>query len=199
MKTAKRLALAVALAGVALTACSPSQIGAAAIVGDKRITTTELDADLRELQQALSENPQAMQQLENTRQQAGATLPQLMLYRLVEAERYAQLAERAGVTVTDGEIDSWISRQGGAEAIETAMLSGGVAPSQSREYLRSLIASEKLVVQRGGGTDQDAVQRGQQAVAKELEAIKVSYNPRYGAFDVQQGFLRSDRFASSGD
>lgn len=132
MKTAKRLALAVALAGVALTACSPSQIGAAAIVGDKRITTTELDADLRELQQALSENPQAMQQLENTRQQAGATLPQLMLYRLVEAERYAQLAERAGVTVTDGEIDSWISRQGGAEAIETAMLSGGVAPSQSR-------------------------------------------------------------------
>lgn len=46
-------------------------------------------------------------------------------------------------------------------------------------------------MQRGGGTDQDAVQRGQQAVAKELEAIKVSYNPRYGAFDVQQGFLRS--------
>lgn len=195
MKTAKRLALAVVAAGITLTACSPAHTGAAAVIGDERITMSQLDDNVREAQAALSEDPQAKQQIEQAQSQ-GTSLPQLVLYRLAETVRFQRLAEQAGITVTEAEIDAFIAERGGADTIESSLLAAGVVPSHSRDYLRGMVAFTKLAAQRGGGTDDAARQRGQEFAQKELDAIEVVYNPRYGEFTPGQGFSPATRFVT---
>nr|BFE83669.1 hypothetical protein GCM10020093_062700 [Planobispora longispora] len=62
--TRVRVILAVVAAGAALTACSPSQAGAAAIVGDQRISVSELSADAEEYQAAMAKAGLSAQQLQ---------------------------------------------------------------------------------------------------------------------------------------
>ncbi|GLW07309.1 hypothetical protein Misp01_24390 [Microtetraspora sp. NBRC 13810] len=192
MKTPKRLALALMVAGFALTACSSAQPGTAAIVGSDRITASRLDADVREAQAALAKDPSAQQQ------QSSLSLPQMALLQLVEVSRYDQLARKDGVAVTNGEVDGFISAQGGLPQVQRTLLGQGVAPSMTRDYIRAFLTAQKLLAKHGGGTDEAALQRGQEQLVKDLQAIPVSYSPRYGKFDPQTGvFIDSDRFGKT--
>ncbi|MFI0425019.1 SurA N-terminal domain-containing protein [Spongiactinospora sp. 9N601] len=194
MKTSTRLAVAAAACGVVLlTACSPMKAGAAAIVGDQRISVAEVEDSVREVQKALQAVPQAQQQLPRP-------VPQSVLLQLVETNRYAQLAESQKVRVTDGEIDAFITNQSGGNPrqIEQALLVQGVPPSQSRDYVRAFLTGQKLIVEMGGGTDDASLQRGQQALVQEIQKVPVTFNPRYGRWDQQQGtFLATERFGKA--
>ena len=103
-----------------------------------------------------------------------------MLFQLANAKQYAKVAESKGVTVTEGEIDQVIAGQGGQEKFEQQMLQQAVAPSQAREFMRSQVLISKLVAKYGGGTDEAAIQRGQQQAIKDLQAMPITWNPRYG-------------------
>ncbi|MCG5216865.1 SurA N-terminal domain-containing protein [Streptosporangium soli] len=190
MKTPMRLTLAVVAFGVALTACSPQQVGSAAIVGEERITSSRLDQVVRDTQAALNSVPQAQQQMQQT-------IPQMALLSLVEVSRYTQLGERNGIGATDGEVDAFLAAQGGAPKVEQTLITQGVAPEQSREYIQAFLTAQKLLAKYGGGTDEAAMQRGQQQLVQELETLPVSYNPRYGKFDPQQGFVDNGRFGKA--
>ncbi|MDF5754795.1 hypothetical protein [Spongiactinospora sp. TRM90649] len=194
MKTPTRLAVAVAASGVILlTACSPMKAGAAAIVGQERITSSEVDARVREVERALNGVPGAREQLPRP-------LPQSVLLQLVETSRFGQVGVNNGVKVSESEIDAFITTQGGgARQVEQQLLVQGVPPSQSRDYVRAFLTGQKLIVSLGGGTDDASVQRGQQEVAKQVMAVPVTFNPRYGDWDQQQGaFLPAQRFGKTG-
>ncbi|MGW4472200.1 SurA N-terminal domain-containing protein [Nonomuraea sp. NPDC004354] len=183
-----RVAVAVAALGVAVTACSsPVQAGAAAIVGNERISADALNTNVKQLEAALAKAkiPQSQMQLPVT---------QYALLQMVNVAQFRQLAAKTGAKVTDGEIDQLIARSGGLPAVEQQTLAQGVPPAYTREWIGTSIAISKLMQQYGGGTDQAAQQRGQQRLIKEAAAIKITYSPRYGTFDPTKGFVDSGRF-----
>ncbi|MER5626585.1 SurA N-terminal domain-containing protein [Streptosporangium sp. NPDC002544] len=197
--TRVRVILAVAAAGVALTACSPNQIGAAAVVGGERISSSELSKNVREYEEALSKAGVSASQL-----QFQDSVPQLVLFQLANAKQYTKVAESKGITVTDGEIDQVIAGQGGQEKFEQQMLQQAVAPSHAREFMRSQVLISKLVAKYGGGTDEAAIQRGQQQAIKDLQAMPITWNPRYGQLNRQRSqeqpsvFVDAGRFGAAG-
>ncbi|MFI6508660.1 SurA N-terminal domain-containing protein [Streptosporangium sp. NPDC050855] len=197
--TRVRVILAVAAAGVALTACSPNQAGAAAVVGGERISSGELDRNVREYEAALAKAGVNASQL-----QFQDSVPQLVLFQLVNARQYAKVAESKGITVTEGEIDQVIASQGGPQKFEQAMLQQAVAPSKARDFMRSQVLINKLVAKYGGGNDEAALQRGQAQAIKDLQTVKVEWSPRYGQINTQRSeqqpsvFVDAGRFGTAG-
>lgn len=182
-------ALAVA---VGLSACSsPVEAGAAAIVGSERISASELTKNVDEFEAALEKAKIPANQL---------PMPpvQYVLFQMVNISQFSQIADKAGTKVTEGEIDQIINAQGGAATVEPKMLQQGVPPAFVRDWLRTSIAVTKLMQQFGGGTDQAAQQAGQQKLFDEAATVKVTYNPRYGTFDANQGtFVANNRFGKA--
>jgi hypothetical protein len=191
--TRVRVILAVAAAGVALTACSPSQAGAAAIVGKDRISAGELDKNVREYEAALAKANVSASQL-----QFPGSVPQVVLFQLANSVQRAQVAESKGITVTEAEIDQVISgSEGGAAGYEQQLLQQAVAPSKMREYTRSTLLITKLMAKYGGGTDQAAIQKGQAQVIKDLQSLPITWNPRYGTINEQRSEQQPNLFVES--
>ncbi|GAA3473783.1 SurA N-terminal domain-containing protein [Nonomuraea roseola] len=183
-----RMAVAVAALGVAVSACSsPVQAGSAAVVGNERISASDLNTNVKQLESALAKAHIPQSQL-------GLPVTQYALLQMVNVVQFRQLASKAGAKVTDGEIDQLIASQGGLAALEKQTLAQGVPPAYTREWLGTSIAINKMMQQYGGGTDEAARQRGQQKLIEQAAAIKVTYSPRYGTFDPQKGFVDAGRF-----
>lgn len=191
--TQVRVILAVAAAGVALTACSPAQAGAAAIVGGDRISSGELDGTVREYEGALAKANVSASQLEFP-----GSVPQVVLFQLATAKQYTKLAESKGVKVTDTEIDQAITAAGGEVEYEQQMLQQAVAPSRVRDHTRATLLLTKLVAKYGGGTDEAAMKRGQDRVVKDLQAMPITWNPRYGRINEQRSQAQPLLFVDAG-
>jgi hypothetical protein len=191
--TRVRVIVAVAAAGVALTACSPTQAGAAAVVGGDRISSNELDGNVREFEAALAKVNVSVADLKFP-----GSLPQVVLFQLATAKQYTKVAESKGVTVTDAEIDQVISATGGQAQHEQQMLQQAVAPSQSRDFTRAKLLMTKLMAKYGGGSDQAALQRGQEQAIKDLASVKITWNPRYGQINAQPSQEQPNIFLDSG-
>ena len=85
---------AVALgAGLVVTACSPVKLGAAAIVGNDRITIATLDTEVTNLSQTVKLYP-------GTVQLSQEQLTQQTLTWLIRFEINDELARQAGITVS---------------------------------------------------------------------------------------------------
>ena len=79
--------------GLAAAACSPVKMGAAAIVGNERITIATLDTEVTNLSQAAAQYPAAVNL--NPSQGTQATLTWLIRYQIFE-----EMARQAGITVS---------------------------------------------------------------------------------------------------
>jgi peptidyl-prolyl cis-trans isomerase SurA len=188
-----RVLLAVMAAGAALTACSPIQAGAAAIVGQDRITSDDLNRGVEDYQNAIKTTKLPAQQA------PFSSVPQGVLLQLVDIKQYTQLAARHGVTITEGEIDNARAQvQGGSAQLDQTMLAQGVPPSQNRAWIRAQLGIQKLLVQAGAGSDQASQQQAEQKVLKELATIPVKVSPRFGKVDPQTGQLAAlERFGAA--
>ncbi|WP_214110725.1 SurA N-terminal domain-containing protein [Acrocarpospora catenulata] len=190
----KRVLLAAAaLACAAVTACSPVQVGAAATIGDQRISTQQLDNYVQEFQSALEA---AKMPVDQTR--LPGTVPQAVLLQLVNVRQFIKVAQNNGVFVSEGEIDAFMAQQGGDAAVNSALLGRGVPPTMVREWLRASIGAQKMIAQLGGGTDEAAATAGQQKLAVEADKVKVEINPRYGDFDPSVGWVQDTKFGKIG-
>ncbi|GAA0383640.1 lipoprotein [Acrocarpospora corrugata] len=188
---AQRVLLAIVVAAATLTACGPLQVGAAATVGDQRITSEQLDNGVRDFEAAMSAAKIPADQV-----QLPGTVPQAVLLQLANINQFTQVGLANGVVISEGEIDAFISQQGGKASVEQALLGRGVPPSSVRDWLRASISAQKMITELGGGTDEAATTAGQQKLGLEAEKIPVKFNPRYGNFDPAQGWVPSNRFGS---
>lgn len=189
-----RWAVAALTAGIALTGCStPVAAGAAAVVGDERIAAKDLNAKVRELDEA-------MRRAKINPAEIGIPLNQAVLYRMVDSSRSRQVAAASGVKVTDAEIDQFVTaaeQQAQGMPVNDQLMRSAVPPSLGRAYLGSIIAVQKLITKFGGGTDEAAQARATEPLGKEFQKLKVTYSPRYGVFDPQQqSFVDTGRFGS---
>lgn len=186
-RTARRRAKAgvivgLALAGLLLAACGGAvAAGSAAVLGDERIPTSEVSAQLTELNTARGLPADA----------ANAEATTSIIQRLVVTNLVDQAADRLGVTVSDGAVDAELlaleANAGGREALDDALLQSNIPPSQAVAQIRlSLLVREMgLVLDPDGDaqTQNTAVFNYVVALSDELD---VTISPRFGTWDSSQ-------------
>jgi foldase protein PrsA len=130
------------LAAVLVTGCGngPVRSGAAATVGDKRITTEELAG----LVERGLKDPQAQQQLGADK----AKFQRDTLGRLIRHEVLVATAEREQVTASPGDVDAKLAdferQAGGAEALLQQAAQGGIAEEDLRPFLSDLVLGDLI-------------------------------------------------------
>jgi SurA N-terminal domain len=199
-----RLAAGVAVAGACalLAACSPVKTGAAAIVGNDRITSSSLDSHVSNLQQTIAQYGGS--------QIAADQYPQHVLGWLVAFEIRDELTKTNGITVSQGDIDSEIS-QLNASAQASVEQSGqsypgltvllaqyyGLPPSLENAFGQWEAQELAFIEQKNGGKIPTASSAQQQAVnqfgtaeCRAAKALNIQVNPQYGqlSFDKTRGF-----------
>jgi foldase protein PrsA len=167
--SSRRLAASAGLAVLLLSGCGSGQLqpGAAALVGDERITTD----DLRAIVERGLSDPQAEEQFGSDR----AGFQRQALARLVNREVLEVAAEREGVTVDDGDVDAQLElfaeQAGGREALEEQAAQSGIAESDLPAFLRDVVLDQALA---------DALTEDIDVPRSELQAL---YTQNIGQFD----------------
>ncbi|MEX2291343.1 MAG: peptidylprolyl isomerase [Mycobacteriales bacterium] len=125
-----------------LTGCGDGEVrpGAAAIVGDQRITTEGLQS----LVERGLADPQAAQQLGADR----AAYQRQALSRLINTAVLERAAEDEGVTVTSGDVARQIGRfeeqAGGRQPLEEQAAQSGISPQDLEDFVRSIVLDQAL-------------------------------------------------------
>jgi foldase protein PrsA len=141
-RTPRLLAAATGLALLLLSGCGDGELrpGAAAIVGDERIATTEL----QELVERGLSDPQAAQQLGGDRQ----AYQRQALARLINRAVMEKAAEERGITVSEGDVDaqleSFAQQAGGRETLEQQAAQSGIAPQDLERFVRDIVLDQAL-------------------------------------------------------
>jgi hypothetical protein len=172
-----------------LAACSPVQAGAAAIVGNQRITTSSLDTQVSNLQVAA-------QPYGSTVQLTTAQMPNAVLSWLIRFEVMDQVAADHGISVTQAESAqglsslSAVAAQDGYSSTRELLVANGVPPSLFGQIGTWEAQQAAFAQQNNGGkvptstAEQNAfnsaIDKAQCTAAKSLN-IKVS--PQFGRFD----------------
>jgi hypothetical protein len=174
------------LGAVALTACgATARPGAAAIVGDQRITTAALDSHLTAYRTALS--AEAVQTGGSSTEGSGLvrhTLQLLVESRLVDDELAAK-----GLTVTRAEVQqaraAAVQQTGSEQALQQVFLQQiGLAPGDIDTYFQMSVGEQKLLAAEGGaGTGQSASAAITALLESAARQHPVTVNPRYGAWN----------------
>ncbi len=190
-RTALLLSAAIAAAAPVLTACGgEAHPGAAAVVGDQRITVAQLESrvnEVRTAQRAASADDARYEQaVAGTGTLTRDTLQGMVLDRVLD-----RAAADAGVNVTRKEVQGFRTslegQAGGAQALETAWLQQyGVAPQRLEDNLRTEIRAQKLAAALGADMSTD---QGKAVFWRALSEVSgelgVDLNPRYGTWDVE--------------
>ncbi len=160
----------VVLAAV-LAGCDSDQVGAAAIVGDERITVSQLQEHAREVVALLPNGDITGDQAELQR----GLLDRMISFRLNE-----QVARDHDITITEADIDQFI-----ADQLITQSPDGDLTPLLAdnwltEETLRDAVR-QVLTIEEIGGAEAYA-----DAIAAAAEEVGVEVNPRYGSWDGTQ-------------
>jgi foldase protein PrsA len=140
-----RLRRALPAAGLAvalLAGCGdePARGGAAALVGDERISTEELQAVV---DRGLA-SPEAEQQFGADR----ADFQRQVLNRMVRALLLEQAAQEEGVEITAGDVDeqiaSFAEQAGGREELEEQAAAGGISATDLPRFAREVVLELRL-------------------------------------------------------
>lgn len=176
------MAVAAITATVLLAGCS--QVGAAATIGDIKITQATVQSSIDSILAERTKVDTSQMQIETG---SALNIAQLRFHLLGALIR--ELGDELGLTVTKAEIDSRrasiVEQVGGAEALPTALVGAGIAPDDLDRYIEVITYSDKIsksLIDAGVTEDQlgNEIQKLVVAKAKELG---VEVNPRYGKWD----------------
>ena len=178
----KILAITAAIATFLLAGCS--QVGAAATVGDTKITQATVQGSIDSILSERTKVDVSQMQLETG---AALNVSQLRFHLLGTLLR--ELGQELGLNVTKAEIDSRrasiLEQVGGEAALPTALVNAGIAPQDLDRYIEAVAYSDKIsqkLVSAGVTEDQLGTEIQKLVVAKAKE-IGVTVNPRYGKWD----------------
>lgn len=179
-----------ALAGlVGTSACGTFTMGAAAVVGGKRIDAESVD-----------QAAQRVVRIDPTAQQKTNVVAGIVQVRVIDL-LLVKLADREGVSWTRGDIDSAIDKATRGQGIQsgevyTVPLINGASvelpASAAKDYGRDLYI-QSVLLQRYGGASRKSQQRLVGELAALADEVGVRVNPRYGSFDAKRLALRTDK------
>lgn len=184
------IAAALAASALILSACGNGNPGAAAVIGEDRISEQELTSAVETILTAQGHSIDT----------SNDKLTRETLDRMVKMALIDMAATKAGVVVTQGEIDRTLAdyqaQAGGAEQFNGILLGQGIAPSQADAAVKLNLQAQKLAQAISPGADQQTA--GMQLVStlgQYSEMIGTTISPRYGTWDAQSlsiGGLPSD-------
>jgi SurA N-terminal domain len=197
LRTAVSVTAAAIAATCGLAACGPVQMGAAAIVGNHRISTATLASEISNLQQVYRAAGKARVQLQFPQSQTA----QQVLGWLVRLRVRDEMAVRNHVTVTPRESQQALAkiaaqaRQDTANSVPLGVLAAanGLPPNLLPQLGRYQAIQDALLNRLDGGklpADNAALQRlGQQLNRMQCRAAKslhIRINPQFGRIDYSQ-------------
>jgi hypothetical protein len=167
-------------AAIGLSGCSTPTAGAAAVVGDQRISEATLNS---EVQAVLS--LQGLPSTDSTNELITSTLDQMITSILVN-----ELANRESVEVSQGEIDAlrlqYIAQAGGSEAFEAQIGQQGIAIEDVDSIIRVNIQVSKLGDVLSPNSEPDAKSGAVFIAISELSSeIGTEVSPRFGIWDAE--------------
>ena len=177
----KILAIVVATA-LLLSGCS--QVGAAATLGDTKITQATVQGSIDSILAERAKVDTTQMQLET-----GEVLNRGQLRFHLFSAILRAVGEELKLEVTKAEIDtrraSILEQVGGAESLPSALVNAGIAPEDLDKYIEALSFSDKIsqaLVASGVTEDQISVEI-QKIIAAKANELGVTVNPRYGKWD----------------
>jgi hypothetical protein len=171
-------AASLAAAALLLSACSNQQPGAAATLGDTRISEQTLSAEVQAVLVAKGQPATSVDE----------ALPPDMLSRLITIELVDRLAAREGVVVTQGQIDEQLAnyegQAGDQAAVEKLFIEQGVAPSQIESIVKLNTQAQELgIVLAPNGSAEEQRQAVVDAVIALSVELDTTVSPRFGTWD----------------
>jgi hypothetical protein len=197
------LAAAGALAAAAaLTACGPVKMGAAATVGDERITTAQLDSTVAQWHKEFDKNRQAAL-VQQVAEQRGQRLPfdpdsphRSALYQLIGFKVWDEAAKEQGVTVSQGQIDRLLGGLGGQSGVSASVLAADIPVRYTTDIARIVLIQQELLQRYGAAPNaqgqldpaaqQRALQQRDAVYSAAAQKLKITVSPRFGGFDARQ-------------
>jgi hypothetical protein len=182
----KILTALVVATGLLLSGCS--NVDAAVTLGDTKITTAELQANVDLILAERAKVDTSQMQLET-----GETLLRNQLNFQLLLTGFAEIAKDLSIQITSSEIAGRraqiVEQVGGEEALPGALVSASIAPADLDGYLRAIITTEKLgeALVQTGVAEADIQTRTQQLFVAKVNELKIKVNPRYGKWDATAG------------
>jgi hypothetical protein len=201
MPVLRRLIMVSALvlgAGLVVTGCSPVKLGAAAVVGNQRITVATLNTEVTNLSRYVKLYPGTVQL--TPAQETQQTLTWLVRFKINE-----QLAEQQGITISTAQAQSALNEiftaaKANAQAqgisnvtLNLILTANGIPPNMATEVGRYQAIDDQFALRANGG-QAPSTQNAQAAVADKLnkarcvvaKQLKIQVNPQYGRLDYSQ-------------
>lgn len=177
-KQAGAVAAALAALGMVVSGCSSATPGAAAIVGEQRISERQLNEQVEQVLTAQGRPADT----------ASESLVATTLDRMITTSLVEQYAAEQGIEVTDGELDATVAMyaeaSGGREALEQSLLGQDLAPDDIPEIIRVNILAQKIGIEMApNGSPEEQSNAVFQAVTDFSEEVGTTVSPRYGAWD----------------
>ena len=161
-----------------------AQVGAAANVGDTKITQATVQGSIDSILAERGKVDTTQMQLET-----GETLNRSQLRFHLLGTLLRELGSEPKLKITKAEIDtrraSIVDQVGGAQQLPTALVGAGIAPADLDLYIEAISYSEKIsqaLVASGVAKDQVGAEIQKLVVAK-AKQLGVTVNPRYGKWD----------------
>lgn len=169
---------AAVMVAVATSACGSAVPGAAAVVGDERISERELGERVEQVLQAQGRPVDS----------ASEALVVTTLDRMITTSLVEQFASREGVEVTQGELDAVVANyaegSGGREAFEELLLQEDLAAEGIDDLFRVNILAQKLGMELDpAGSPEAQTLAVLNAVSAFSADIGTRVSPRYGTWD----------------
>jgi hypothetical protein len=192
LRTWIKLAAAAGVCGLAVTACGTVHMGAAAIVGDQRVSSSNLNAEVANLNAGYQKYRKQVQL-----QYSVSQMPQQVLGWIVKFKVRDRQAQREGITVTSTEtqqalssIEASIKAQGESAPLPAVAVANGLPPDMLTELGQYQAIETKLLDRLDGGklpsgtSAQTALEakfnKSQCLAAKSLD---IQINPQFGELD----------------
>ena len=182
----KILTALVVATGLLLTGCS--NVDAALTLGDTKVTTAEIQANVDLILEERAKVNTAEMQLET-----GEVLLRNQLQFQILLAGFDEIAKELDVEITSSEIASRraeiVEQVGGAEELPRALASASITSVDLDAYIRAILISNKLgqALVQSGVAEAEVEGRVQQLLVAKLNELKITINPRYGTWDANTG------------
>ena len=169
---------AIAAGALVLSGCASATPGAAAIVGNERISERQLTEQVEQVLVAQGRPVDS----------ASEALVVTTLDRMITSLLVEQIAEEQGIEVTQGELDATIAQyaaaSGGEQAFKDTLLAQDLAPDDIEDLFRVNILAQKMgmILDPGGTPDSQSAAIFAAVTAFSQEA-GTEVSPRYGSWD----------------
>jgi len=175
-----------------LAACSPVQAGAAAIVGNQRITVSSLDTQV-------SNEEAAAKPYAGSIQLTTAEMPSAVLSWLVRFAVMDQVAAANGISVTEAQTQaglsalSGVAAQSGYSSTSELLIGNGVSP-QMFPLIGRYEAEENAFALQGNGGQEPTSTAAQNAFGAAItkaqctaaKSLNIQVSPQFGRLDYTQ-------------